>query len=162
MADPALTTRATRKGLLLCVGGAITSNYWDVSQILSSTLVFRSIRTQRWRPCFEASTLRWSIRNEQTRSCFYPQSFAVEPVHDSVVQGTRELFSYWSKEAEMRGLKPRTPNHCLLRGVACGGLRPRSVILNRKSYTLRILWEKSSYWKNNKIQDFFAGTTPSL
>ena len=39
-------------------------------------------------------------------------------------QDTTGLFSHRMSKPEMQGPKPQTLNHCLLRGMACGGIKP--------------------------------------
>src|SRR6266566_2118862 len=46
-------------------------------------------------------------------------------------QGAPAIFFWYRRKTVMQGLKPQSPHHCLLRGVACGGLKPCSV-----TYTL--------------------------
>ena len=80
------------------VGGAITADYWvDPSHpdTFGTLVGCHSIRTQRWRLFFTASTLLWSICNGCTRYCFYPKPFAWEPVQYSVFK-VLHASSFWS------------------------------------------------------------------
>jgi hypothetical protein len=43
-------------------------------------------------------------------------------------QGATAIFLLYRRKTVMQGLKPQSPHHCLLRGVACGGLKPCSVM----------------------------------
>src|SRR6266487_5660252 len=43
-------------------------------------------------------------------------------------QGAPAIFFWYRRKTVMQGLKPQSPHHCLLRGVACGGLKPCSVM----------------------------------
>ena len=52
-----------------------------------------------------------ALHSGSTRSCFYPRPYAMEPIHDSVVQGATSLFSHGYVKPEVQGLKPKTPNH---------------------------------------------------
>ena len=52
-----------------------------------------------------------ALHSGSTRSCFYPRSYTMEPIHDSVVQGATSLFSHRYVKPEVQGLKPKTPNH---------------------------------------------------
>jgi hypothetical protein len=42
-------------------------------------------------------------------------------------QGTTDIFSPRRRKVEIQRLKPYTPHHCHLSGMACGGLKPFSV-----------------------------------
>jgi hypothetical protein len=56
-------------------------------------------------------------------------------------QGARCIFSQRNKKVETYGLKPGTPNCCLSRGAACGGLKPFSVRgLGRGIGMKRVFW----------------------
>jgi hypothetical protein len=74
----------------------------------------RSIGTQRWRLFFTASKLRWSLCTGVTRSCFYAAPFVLQPVHDSVVQGTSVCsLSFFLEETKVeaaRALRQDTPH----------------------------------------------------
>jgi hypothetical protein len=97
------------------VGGAITSNYWAVAQILLYVDV-------------DACTMQSGL-SERSGGLWHTVVFLPLALRQRTrtrlgFQGTTDLFSHKERKAEMQGFKPPSPHHWVLRPVACGGLKP--------------------------------------
>ena len=97
------------------MGGAITSNYWAVAQILLYVDV-------------DACTMQFGL-SERSGGLWHtvvvlPLALRQRTRTLLGFQGTTDIFSHKERKAEMQGFKPQSPQHWVLRPVACGGLKP--------------------------------------
>lgn len=113
------------------VGGAITADYW----------VDPYAPRYFWYACWlpfdthaEMEALLYSVHTSLVYPqwvytvLFLPQAFRLGTRTVFSFQGTTCIFFLERTKAVIQGLKPLSPSHCLTLGVACGGLKPSSVM----------------------------------